>query len=184
MTILWQFPNLLVSFGDRPNKVWKPYEVGSPSCAPHFWAWPSMSWLQAVMSLGFFYRFWNLCVRISTSKTISVFFITILLLTCVGRWVHPRYTWSRNDNWSPRSTFFCNFAHIFGMFWIFPAIFMSSTYTDKNHCSLRWRYRNSQIPNSDRKDCAPAVLLERQLSTNVVVFLLSVIWSKSLGNPC
>ena len=36
---------------------------------------------------------------------------------------------------------------------------------------------------SDRKDCGPAVLLDRQLSPNSVVCLLSAISSKSLDNP-
>ena len=34
LTTLPQFPDLLVFFGDRPSKVWKPCEVGQPSCAP------------------------------------------------------------------------------------------------------------------------------------------------------
>ena len=35
----------------------------------------------------------------------------------------------------------------------------------------------------DRKDCAPAMLLDRQWSTNVVVFLLSVISPNGGDNP-
>ena len=38
-------------------------------------------------------------------------------------------------------------------------------------------------PMGDREECAPAVLLDRQLSPNAVVFVLSVICSKSLDNP-
>ena len=34
----------------------------------------------------------------------------------------------------------------------------------------------------DRRDRAPAVLLNRERSLNVMVFLLSVIWSTSVGN--
>ena len=35
----------------------------------------------------------------------------------------------------------------------------------------------------DPEDCAPAVLLDRQLSPNVAVFLVSVTWCKSLDSP-
>ena len=36
----------------------------------------------------------------------------------------------------------------------------------------------------DRKDCAPAVLLDHESSPSVVVFVLSVCGSKMLDNPC
>ena len=35
LTSLPQFPNLLVVLGDRPSKVWKPWKVGQPFCAPN-----------------------------------------------------------------------------------------------------------------------------------------------------
>ena len=47
-------------------------------------------------------------------------------------WVHPKYTWSRNDVRSPTSTFFINFFHMGAIFCFIPAILMSSTCTDEN----------------------------------------------------
>ena len=40
-----------------------------------------------------------------------------------------------------------------------------------------------KIQPGEGKDCAPTVILDRRLSPNFVVFLLAVIWSKSLRNP-
>ena len=78
---------------------------------------------------------------------------------------------------------------------------MSSTKTEKNNCifdegkgapmqalfpillSAECSHMFSPIsvqPVDDRKDCAPAVQPDRQLSPNVVVFLRSEICSKSL----
>ena len=43
-----------------------------------------------------------------------------------SRWVHPKWTWSN----SPKSTCFISTVHIGSMFSFFPAILMSSTYTE------------------------------------------------------
>ena len=50
-----------------------------------------------------------------------------------SRWVHPKYTWSRNDVGSSRSTSFINSFHMGSTFCFFPANLMSSTYTDRNN---------------------------------------------------
>ena len=60
-------------------------------------------------------------------------------------WVHPKYTWSRNDVGPPRSTSFINFFHMGLKFWLFPSILMSSTKTDKNSPCFRWTNTHSQF---------------------------------------
>ena len=47
-------------------------------------------------------------------------------------WVHPRFSWSRKDVGSPKSTSLLSTFHIGWMFCFFPSIYISSTYTDKN----------------------------------------------------
>ena len=60
------------------------------------------------------------------------------LLTWHCPWVHPRYTWSRKDVDSPKSTSLLSTCHIGEMFCFFPANYVSSTNTDKNNpfCSM------------------------------------------------
>ena len=60
------------------------------------------------------------------------------------RWEHPKHTWSRNDVGSPRSTIFIIF-HMEAIFCLFPAFFISSTYTDKDNPCFRWANRHSQL---------------------------------------
>ena len=64
-------------------------------------------------------------------------FENLVICTCAD--CSLSYPWSKNDTGSSKSTIFCNCAHIFDKSWVVPAIFMSSTYTDKKNCSLRWR---------------------------------------------
>ena len=57
LEILQQFPDLLVSGGDRPNTMWKlcwaiVLRDNPQQRSVHFRAWLSMSWLQAVMYFG------------------------------------------------------------------------------------------------------------------------------------
>ena len=52
--------------------------------------------------------------------------------------------WSRNDVGSSISTFFINCFHIRAKFCFFPAILMSSTYTDKNNFCFLWT--NTHFP--------------------------------------
>ena len=53
-----------------------------------------------------------------------------------SRWVHPKYTWSKSDVGSSKSTFFI--FHMGPIFCFLPAILMSSTYTDRFHPRFRW----------------------------------------------
>ena len=69
---------------------------------------------------------------------------TISLLVSHCLWVHPRYTWSRKDVGSPKSTSLLSTFHIGSMFCVLPAIFMSSTFTHKNHFS-RCTNKHSQL---------------------------------------
>ena len=70
---------------------------------------------------------------------------TISLLTSHWRWVHPKYTWSRKDVGSPKTTSLLSSFHIGSRLCFFPANFMSSTYTDKNNPFSRWTKRHSQF---------------------------------------
>ena len=62
-----------------------------------------------------------------------------------SRWVHPKYTWSRNEVGLSRSTFFINFIHSGATFCFFPAFWISSTYTDKNSPYFLVTKRHSQF---------------------------------------
>ena len=67
----------------------------------------------------------------------------------------PKFSWSREDVGSPRSTSFINFFHMGSIFCFLPAILMSFTYTDKNKPCLRWTNKHSQFgtlshPSSNR----------------------------------
>ena len=70
---------------------------------------------------------------------------TISLLISHCRWVQPKYTWSKKDVGSPKSTSLMSTFHIGSMFCFFPANFMSSTYTDKNNPFSRWTKKLSQL---------------------------------------
>ena len=70
---------------------------------------------------------------------------TISLLISHFRWVQPKYTWSRKEVGSPKSTSLLSSFHIGSRFCFFPANFMSSTYTDKNNPFLRWTKRHSNL---------------------------------------
>ena len=59
--------------------------------------------------------------------------------------MHPKYTWARSVRGSSISTCFINFFHIGAIFHFFPAILMSSTYTDSNDPCLRWTNIHSQF---------------------------------------
>ena len=62
-----------------------------------------------------------------------------------SRWVHLKYTWSRNDVGSSKSTFFITFFHTSAILCFVPAILMSSTCSDKNNPCLRWTNRHSKF---------------------------------------
>ena len=57
----------------------------------------------------------------------------------------PKYTWSRHDVASPRSTSFINFFHVGAIFCFVQAIVMSSTCSDKNYPCFRWTNRHVQV---------------------------------------
>ena len=67
---------------------------------------------------------------------------------------------------------FAKLPHLPHVLYFFLPFFMSSTYTDKNDCIFAMK--EQALPPEDRKDYAPPVHLDRQLSPNFVVFLLSV----------
>ena len=62
-------------------------------------------------------------------------------------WVHPKYTWSRNDVGSSKSTYFIKIFQVGPRFSVFPASFISSTYTDKNNPLARLTNKQKLLPN-------------------------------------
>ena len=69
--------------------------------------------------------------------------ISLLISHCL--WVHPRYTWSRKDVGSPKSTSLLSTFHIGLICCFFPANLMSFTYTDKNNPFWRCTNKQSQL---------------------------------------
>ena len=110
---------------DHPSKDLKLCTSALAFCVPihnvstHFWARPSMSRNHAT---AFAWRFSH-----PSDSNISLYSFLLILFTLHSRWVHPKYTWSRNDAGSPRSTSFIKFFHIGAIFRFLPAILMSST---------------------------------------------------------
>ena len=207
---LWQFSRtfhlLLVLLGDRPNKVWTSYEVGQPSCAQintllsgafhvvtpdcDVFGDCSSSVLTSVFAP-------------INSENIFCSSITILLLTCAARWVHQRNTWSGGDVGSSKSPWFCNIAPHDRHILILSCHLLCRQHTltkrivfydegigtpirgllsvlIQSECSQMFCPIRVQ-PIDDHRDCAPAGQLDRQLSPNFLVFLLSVIWSNLLA---
>ena len=100
---------------------------------------------------------YSLCLRFCHPSNFSVAPAEIrdsnILLYCSiivsfglhSRWVHPKFSWSRNDVGSSISTFFIIFFRMGAIFSFFPAILMSSTYSDRNNPSFRWTNIPSQF---------------------------------------
>ena len=59
--------------------------------------------------------------------------------------MHPKFSWSRKDVGSPKSTSLLSIFHIGLIFCFFPANLMSSTYTDKTNPFSRCTKRHSQF---------------------------------------
>ena len=127
-------------------------------------AWPSISQDQALCPNHVtFQLLWRrFVIRIFLSLSI------ILSFDLHSRWVHPRYTWSRNDVGSPRSTNFIHFFHIVLRF------FPPSNHLVTNKPCGRCTKRHSQFGTFHRP--SP----NRTLSTG---FSLSN-WELSCGKYC
>ena len=69
--------------------------------------------------------------------------MSLLISHCL--WVHPRFTWSRKDVGSPKSTSLLSTFHIGSMFCFFPANLMSSSFSDKNNPFSRCTNKHSQL---------------------------------------
>ena len=78
-----------------------------------------------------------------SNMVLSLSTISMLISHCL--WVDPKYTWSRNDVHSPKSTSLFSTFHIGSIFCFFPAHLMSSTYTDKNNPYSRCTNKHSQL---------------------------------------
>ena len=78
-------------------------------------------------------------------QTIVLWLSTISLLISHCLWVHAKYTWSKKDVGSPKSTSWLSTFHIGSMFCFFPANFLSSTDTDKNNPFSRCTNKHSQL---------------------------------------
>ena len=114
----------------------------------HFWACPSMSYGRrhclCVRLLPLHVMF--CCSSRNINANIFIFCSMILSFGLYTRWVHPKYIWSRNDAASSISTFYNNYFHMKAMFCFFPAVFNSSTCTERNNPCFRW---TTYIPNSE-----------------------------------
>ena len=53
-------------------------------------------------------------------SNISLYWLIIISFVLHSCWVHPKYTWSRNEVGSSRSTFFINFFHMGAICCFFP----------------------------------------------------------------
>ena len=71
--------------------------------------------------------------------------------TCL--WVHARFSWSKKDVGSPKSTSLLSTFHIGSRFCFFPVNFMSSTYTDKNNPFSRCTNKHSQLETFSQPCC-------------------------------
>ena len=72
-------------------------------------------------ALVFFQLLWQKFVI----RTFSLHWSTIFSFALHSRWVHPKYTWSRYDVGSPRSTSFINVFHMGPIVYFRSAIFLS-----------------------------------------------------------
>ena len=84
----------------------------------HFFAWPSMSWDQEDMISasgfpGVFVGSFSLAPAEILDSNISLYFVTVSLLIIHSLRVQPKYTWSRNDVRSSKSTFFIKNFQVF-----------------------------------------------------------------------
>ena len=98
--------------------------ASSQHLSTHFFAFPSISYDHAnFFAWGFSHsnNFSSAPAEIRDS-TMALFWSIILSFGVPSRWVHPKYTWSRDDVGSPRSTSFINFFHLGLTFCFLPAI--------------------------------------------------------------
>ena len=65
-----------------------------------------------------------------------------------SRWVHPKYTWSRNDVRPSISTFFINFSHMGAKFCFSPAMYHPRTLTEITLVSDERTYFPTSVPSS------------------------------------
>ena len=77
-------------------------------------------------------------------SNIFVYSSTTISFGLNPRWLYPKYTWSRSDVGSSVSTFFIHVFHVRAIFWFFPAILMSSTFSDRNNPCFRWTNMHSE----------------------------------------
>ena len=95
--------------------------------------------------------------RNSWLKHLRILFNWMISFGLHSRWVHPTEHMDQEMMWVRQSpTFFINFFHMGAIFCFFPAILMSSTYTDRNNLLFpmnehTFPIRNfSSHPNSDK----------------------------------
>ena len=107
--------------------------------------------------------------------------------------MQPKYTWTRNDVGSPKSTSLLSSFHIGSRFCFSPANFMSSTYTDHSHFGISPSHVSlgfSQIafpitvlPKDERADSAQDERLGLPYWTMIWAICVVVDESKCLDTP-
>ena len=105
--------------------------ASSQYLSTHFFACPSMSQDHAIVFAWGFSHPGNCSVAVADIRdsNISLFWFIVSSFGLHSRWVHPTYTWSRNDVRSSRWTNSINVFHIGTTFCFRPLILMSSTST-------------------------------------------------------
>ena len=122
--------------------------ASSQCLSTHFWACPSMSQDHATDFAWGFSLPGNFSVAVAEIRdsNISLYCSMMISFSLHSRWVHPKYTWSRSEVGSSRSTFFIKFFHMGAIFCFLSSHFlMSSTHTDKKNPCFRWTRRHSQL---------------------------------------
>ena len=99
--------------------------VSSKYLSMHFRACPSISYDHATVFAWGFTHPGKFSVAPAEIRDSSIFLYSSIMISfgLHSRWVHPKYTWSRNEVGSSRSTVFINFFHMGAMFCFFPVIF-------------------------------------------------------------
>ena len=88
----------------------------------HFWAWPSMSQDNTTVFAWSFSHPDIFSVAPAEILDSNIFLNLSIIISLIlhSRWVHPKFTWSRNEVGPSKSTFFIHFFHVETIFCFFP----------------------------------------------------------------
>ena len=160
---------------------------------------PSISQLQAVTLFRFSNGFWHLCLFWSPPRTISVCpshhcYSLVLLVDYIQEKLDQWMILGRPSRFSfamLATSLACSEFFLLSLCRQFSLARIIASCAESTSTPIRELFSHPSStfipmrlqPKGDREDCPPAVPMDRWLSPNVVVFLLSVFWSESLDNP-